>query len=383
MDKETQSKRSLLVFSDDWGRHPSSCQHLVARLLDTTQVSWINTIGTRRPTLSPYTVRRSIEKLKGWLVDAPAAPDTSAATNPTVHSPIMWPSFRSSFGRGLNRRLLARQVSKLNGPDEDSVAVTTLPIVADLIHHIPMGRWVYYCVDDLSEWPGLDRDSLASMEESLVAKADRVVAASELLVERMAQLGRQADLLTHGIDLEFWSREDPPEIPELMALPEPRVVFWGVLDRRLDTACIRALSAKMRSGSILFVGPLNDPDPAVEKFSNVHLVGAVAFEKLPQVAQAAAALIMPYADSPVTRVLQPLKFKEYLATGKPTISTRLPAIREWEDCCDVATDPDSFADLVLQRLASGLPPSQLQARRRLAQETWSHKVRSFETILFD
>ena len=57
----------LVVFSDDWGRHPSSCQHLIAELLPRYRVDWINTIGTRRPTLSRHDLARAMDHLERLL----------------------------------------------------------------------------------------------------------------------------------------------------------------------------------------------------------------------------------------------------------------------------------------------------------------------------
>ena len=56
----------LVVFSDDWGRHPSSAQHLIRQLLPRYRVDWVNTVGTHRPRLSLGDLRRGVEKLKGW-----------------------------------------------------------------------------------------------------------------------------------------------------------------------------------------------------------------------------------------------------------------------------------------------------------------------------
>src|SRR5262245_15127643 len=57
----------LIVFSDDWGRHPSSCQHLIAKLLPHRGVTWVNTIGTRPPGLNWTTLTRGMGKLRQWL----------------------------------------------------------------------------------------------------------------------------------------------------------------------------------------------------------------------------------------------------------------------------------------------------------------------------
>jgi len=104
----------LLVFSDDWGRHPSSCQHLVSHLLGGWRVLWVNTIGTRRPSLDWYTLRRGAGKLGEWLAGGAAARGSAqpgAGSNPRVIAPAMWPSFRSRAARALNRALLARAIA--------------------------------------------------------------------------------------------------------------------------------------------------------------------------------------------------------------------------------------------------------------------------------
>jgi hypothetical protein len=104
------------------------------------------------------------------------------------------------------------------------------------------------------------------------------------------------------------------------------------------------------------------------------------YDELPGLGREAAVLVMPYADLPVTRAMQPLKLKEYLATGKPTVVSHLPANREWADALDLAATPEDFARLVKLRLASGLPPAQAAARRRLSEEGWDAKARVFEAL---
>ncbi len=199
----------LLVFSDDWGRHPSSCQHLVTRLLPLREVVWVNTIGMRPPRVDLATARRGLEKARQWLRPAPHAAGPTAS-NPRILNPRMWPWIASRLDRALNRRLLRRQLlPKLQTLPAPPVAVTTVPVVADLIGDLPVARWVYYCVDDFGSWPGLDQAAVRRMEEKLVRKADAVIAVSEALCDRMAALGRSATLLTHGVDVDFWRTPAP------------------------------------------------------------------------------------------------------------------------------------------------------------------------------
>jgi glycosyltransferase involved in cell wall biosynthesis len=295
----------------------------------------------------------------------------------------MWPSFRSRFARRLNRRLLARALAPVASA-APPVVVTTLPITADLVGAFPAVRWVYYCVDDFSVWPGLDGRTLRDMEADLVPKVDVAVAVSATLQTHLEKLGKPSYLLTHGVDDGFW-RAAPSALPAslaaLDALPKPLAVYWGVIDRRTDLAFVRALSAALPEGTILFAGPQDDPDPELLKLPRVRTLPPLPFADLPALAARADVLIAPYADLPVTRAMQPLKLKEYLATGKPVVVRRLPATAEWADCCDVVESAEVFASAVAERARTGLPAAQAEGRARLASEGWAAKAAQFEKWL--
>ncbi|MFO0810227.1 MAG: glycosyltransferase [Gemmataceae bacterium] len=372
----------LLVFADDWGRHPSSCQHLVRQMLPHRSVTWVNTVGMRPPRIDLATARRGLEKIRQWV--RPAKPQAAGMepANPRVLNPRMWPWVSSRLDRAINRRLLLKQLRPVvDAMPEPPVVVTTIPVVADLIGELPARRWVYYCVDDFGEWPGLDHEAVRRLEGLLVRRVDEVVAVSETLRRRMAEFGREAHLLTHGVDTDHWAGEGTDLPPALANLPRPLVVFWGVVDRRMDVAFVRALADELPDATLLFAGPVSDPDPELLRVPRLTTTGSLPFAELPALARRADVLVMPYADLPVTRAMQPLKLKEYLATGRPTVVRDLPANRDWADALDLAATPHEFAQLVRQRISTGLPPEQRDARERLADESWAAKAAMFENWL--
>ncbi len=394
----------LLVFADDWGRHPSSCQHLIRQLLPRRAVWWVNTIGTRPPRLDWGTVKRAAGKLRGWMgfgsirvgsvsdgclktvahasdSDNPASAGASPSQTPTVLSPKMWPSFQSGFARGLNRRLLLRALRPVvEAMPRPPVVVTTLPLVADLVGQLPVAKWVYYCVDDFSVWPGYDGATMLRMERELVPKVETVVAVSETLQRHIAALGKSAHLLTHGVDLGHWTAPPVAGMPaEFAGLEPPILLFWGVLDRRMDTAFVRELTASLTTGTVVLVGPKEDPDPELLRLPRVVVRPPVPFARLPALASAASVLLMPYIDAAVTRAMQPLKFKEYLATGKPAVVRALPATRPWADAADTADTAADFAAAARMRVAEGISDAQRSARLRLSGESWAGKAAVFES----
>jgi hypothetical protein len=384
-DPARRDPAPLVVFSDDWGRHPSSSQHLVSRLKGRREVLWVNTIGTRPPRLDRATARRVVEKLRHWR--DPAAPLPACRlggdTVPRVLAPRMWPSFASPAARALNRRLLGAALAPaLARLPADPVVLTTIPVVADLVGVLRAHRWLYYCVDDFGAWPGYDGRTLEAMERELVPRMDAVLCAGDALAARMRALDARPGVLTHGVDLDAW-RAAPggPLPPEFEGLAPPFVVFWGLIDRRTDAGWIGALAQRMDRGSIVFIGPSDDPDPTLARLPRVALRPAVPAARLAAIAAHASVLVMPYIDAPVTRAMQPLKLKEYLATGRPAVVRALPSTEPWRDACDVRSDAQGFAQAVLARLDGRLPPAQATARERLNDEGWDRKAMRFEAWL--
>jgi glycosyltransferase involved in cell wall biosynthesis len=380
----------LLVFADDWGRHPSSCQHLVGHLLNRYEVWWVNSIGMRRPRLDAATLSRGIEKIRHWLRPAQGHGhgEGSQSVHPRLHilSPWMWPSFGSAPERRINRNLLARQlIPTIGAMPESPIALTNIPIVADLVGLLPVRRWVYYCVDDFAEWPGLDGTTIRALDDRLIERADVLIAVSPTLQEKLGRQRQVVHLLTHGVDLEHWDRGDScaphSSMSSVDRLEHPLIVFWGVIDRRMDVSFLERLSNDLTSGTIVLVGPESDPDPRLARLARVVRHPAMPFEQLPKVAHAAQVLIMPYADLPVTQAMQPLKLKEYLATGKPVVVRELPSTLPWRDTLDITGTPEAFSRMVRERLAAGLPEEQRLARGRLANESWAAKALTFERWL--
>ena len=102
------SEPTLLVFADDWGRHPSSCQHLIRRLRGHYRILWANSIGTRQVRMNSFTLRRGLEKLKSWRKGV-----TPAGEQMCVLDLPMLPSFASSLVRGINQRMVTRRIVRI------------------------------------------------------------------------------------------------------------------------------------------------------------------------------------------------------------------------------------------------------------------------------
>lgn len=372
----------LIVFADDWGRHPSSSQHLIRELLPQYPTLWVNTVGTRKPHLSLADASRAMQIMRGWMTPRSAVGTRRNTEAPIVITPRMYPGFRKPWQRWFNAHQVGCAVRRFKKLGVRTVVVSTLPTTADLIERLGADRWVYYCVDDYSKWPGTDHAVMDDMEQRLIKSTDAAVTVSEILSARVRGFGKTPIQITHGVDLKHW--QNPP-IDSILARdwPDDRIpiaLFWGLLDARFDHDWLLALD-KSQNYQVVLAGPrMDDFFPVAGAFS--RLVGPLRYRDLPAHAAASNVLIMPYIDAPVTRAMQPLKLKEYLATMKPVVVRDLPSTREWADCCDLATTAEDFVRLVSERAATGTPDAQRQARqRRLADESWTAKAAQLAAVI--
>ena len=371
----TGDSQDLLVFSDDWGRHPSSCQHLIRELVPRRNVTWVNTIAMRPPRIDLLTARRGAEKVWQWCSGRNPASSSLLPAGLSVKNPLMWPWMQGKLSRAVNRRLLTQQLqTAANG----KTVITTLPITVDLVGRLSAKRWVYYCVDDFSVWPGLSGEVLRRMELELINKVDCVIAVSDHLVDAIRPHKPDVQLLTHGVDVDFWKCNEisTPSV-------EPTALFWGVIDRRMEADWLLALADALGDGKIVLAGPQQDPDPRIMQHPKIEGIGPVPMIELPKMAAAAKVLIMPYANLPVTRAMQPLKFKEYMATGRPVVTSNLPAVEPWAEHVQIANSQAEFLEITLEYFEG--PETKLRAynglQPLLSKETWERKSNSFENMI--
>lgn len=177
------------------------------------------------------------------------------------------------------------------------------------------------------------------------------------------------------------STHESAKLDLLDGIPGPLIVFWGVIDRRLDLESLRQLSIDLIEGTIVLIGPQDNPDSMLLSRPNVYTLPAQPLPALRRIAEMANVLIMPYGDLPVTQALQPLELKEFMATGRPVVVNRLPFTDPWSDCIDVADGPEEFSQLVRNRIYSGVSPLQSLARCRLQQESWNSRAERLEHIM--
>lgn len=216
-------------------------------------------------------------------------------------------------------------------------------------------------------------------ERRIAAAADLIVASSPVVAETWRSRGRNPVFVPFGADVDAYRDVERAPIPTDVGLPGPVAGFIGRLNERTDLRLLEAIADRGRS--LLLVGP-KDPAFGADRFEalrrrrNVRWVGPKPFEALPGYLRLIDVGLVPYRDSAFNRGSFPLKALEYLAAGRPVVSTDLPAIR-WlaTDLVSIASAPGDFADHVDRSLARHRAPK-LAARCQAfaAEHSWARRA---------
>lgn len=368
---------NFIVFSDDWGVHPSSCQHIFGKLSADHPTLWANTIGMRLPRPSLGDLKKAIRKVRGMLMRTPrSAPRVGAG--PAVCSPFMTPFQRPALLERWNTRSVVKTVSRSIRELglEDYTLVTTVPNSHGFVTELGARQIVYYCVDDFSEWPGMDKEAILAMEEKLLRHVDRVICTAGALHDRFKD-DYPTLLLTHGVDVAHFGRDISQEHACLARIPRPRVGYLGLLDGRTDLDLIVELATTLEHISFVFTGPTDGDLSRLEGLKNVHLTGPVPYGELPEVLHGWDACALPYKVNSLTENINPLKLKEYLASGKPVITSALREARALSSYLTIAESPEDWRRSIQDAIAGRATVDHDALAAFLRTESWEHKSEEF------
>jgi glycosyltransferase involved in cell wall biosynthesis len=377
-----------VVFADDWGGHPSCVQHVFRRLARTHPTVWVNTVGLRPPRLDRKDAARVVRKVRTMLGargedNAGAAPASDApevGLKLQVCAPAMVPWMRPEPVRALNRLSVHRALRRLRehlGPAEPTLVVA-VPNGVDALGALPFAAVVYYCVDDFANWPGVDAVAAERMERELLAQSDVVLATSDHLAQTRVCPRGPTLALPHGVDVAHFARASDPGTKPLEGLRRGRPVlgYLGLVDERQDVELLVAVARARPEWDIVFVGPTDKaPDPRLLGPS-MRFVPAVPYARVPEALAGFDVALLPYVRSAVTQAINPLKLREYLASGRPIVATSLKEVARYHPQVRIADTPEDFVREVQAALDG---PRDLRSEREalVRAEAWEARAQTF------
>jgi len=253
-----------------------------------------------------------------------------------------------------------------------------LPLTADLAPRAV----IYDCMDELSAFRGAPRQML-QREQAVLRRADVVLTGGPSLYEAKRVLHPNALCLPSAVDAAHFERSGALARGALVAradalqgsIPAPRLGYYGVIDERLDLDLVAAVADADATWQVVMVGPVVKIDPAsLPQRPNLQWLGQQPYELLPQLVAGWDACLMPFALNESTRFISPTKTLEYMAAGRPVVSTGVhDVISLYGDVVRLGHDPASFVRACRDALAESAPQRrarEAQMAARVARYSW-------------
>ncbi|MDP4108410.1 MAG: glycosyltransferase [Bacillota bacterium] len=262
------------------------------------------------------------------------------------------------------------------------------PSCCDIADKIPKKALVYDCVDRHSAYKGLINKAVVDkMEEELAKKADAVFCTASGLYETLSVYNKNTFLIPNGCAYELFSKaadgslKAPAEIAELGG---KKFGFVGMLQECINYDWLEELAKTSPDWHLIFIGrPLPGVDLSrFEGYKNVHFLGLKKQEELPPYLSHFDVCLNPFRQGALSKDVSPLKFYEYLATGKPIVTAPEPLqVLEYKDVVYLASSGGEFTEQCRKAACENDPGLRHERVRLAGLCSWDSRVRLMEQEL--
>lgn len=288
----------------------------------------------------------------------------------------------NTFNRVASAMLLRRAMSKVGFHNYLSWFVA--PDAGHLAGRIGEKLIIYYVTDNYSRFPGVDGAEVGRLDEELSRRANQIFVSSGTLLEIKRRLNPCVHHSPHGVDVELFARASDPATPVAAGasgFKPPIIGFYGLIERWINLDLVAALAKARPEWTFLMIGRYASPPHEIQQLPNVHFPGPQPYETLPNWARAFDAAIIPYHLTYQVMNANPLKLREYLATGKPVISVLTPDIEPFRHAVRIASTPGEFLAQIEAALAGEGPEARQQRQQAVSGLSWDARVEEILSVV--
>jgi glycosyltransferase involved in cell wall biosynthesis len=223
------------------------------------------------------------------------------------------------------------------------------PMALAFSRHLSAEAVVFDCMDELSAFAGAPAE-LRLLESELLRRADVVFTGGQSLYEAKRTAHRNVHAVPSSVDVAHFqqARLATFEPEDQGPIARPRIGYFGVIDERMDLGLVAAVADARPDWHIVMIGPVVKIDPAtLPQRANIHYLGSKPYSELPRYIAFWNVALMPFARNEATRFISPTKTPEYLAAGKPVVSTSVrDVVRPYgtQGLVRIADDAGGFVD---------------------------------------
>ncbi|TLV03466.1 glycosyltransferase family 1 protein [Dyadobacter luticola] len=237
---------------------------------------------------------------------------------------------------------------------------------------------VYDCMDELSAFKFAPA-KIKFMEQQLFSRADVVFTGGLTLYEAKKTAHANIFPFPSSIDKQHFqqARTTTEEPADQSVIDGVKLGFYGVIDERFDRDLIDQIASRKPEWQFVLIGPVVKIDPAtLPQAPNIHYLGGKNYQQLPEYLSGWSVALIPFLLNESTRFISPTKTPEYLAAGRPVVSTAIRDVidpYEVNGLVSIGEDADTFISAIEKQLKNIENPAWLDAvDDYLADKSWEH-----------
>jgi len=268
----------------------------------------------------------------------------------------------------------------------DYVAWYYTPMMLGISDHLDPLAVVYDCMDELSAFKNAPQE-LRTREAELFALADLVFTGGRSLYEVKRTQHDSVFCFPSSIDAKHFGRaletsDDPADQADI---PRPRIGFFGVIDERTDIELLRSIAELRPDWQFVMIGPVVKIDEGtLPRSSNIHYLGGKSYDELPEYIAGWDVAMMPFALNESTKFISPTKTPEYLAAGRPVVSTPIQdVVRPYGEAglVRIAASPEEFVDAIQASLDEDAKSRREKAKEFLDTISWDKTYEAMSELI--
>jgi len=372
--RELHNQDIVCISSVDWEPLWTRKQQVMWRLPKTNRILYVEPPVSL---LSPFKDPARWGKWKLWFQGIRRLNENIYLLSPPVTLPFgnIYPAV-NRFNQWLVAGAVRRAMRRLGFTRP--VLWTYLHNSAHLAGKLGEKLLVYDCVDEHSAYQGFNPEAVKAMERELLGQCDLVFVTARGLYEDKKDYCREIYLSPNAADVRHFMKADDEATPvaeDTRQLPHPVLGFVGAIKEWIDLDLIKFLAENKPECSVAMVGPVGldvDVKP-LAALPNVHFLGGKPKEVLPRYLKAFDVCLNPFRQTELTRTVSPLKFYEYLASGRPIASVPMPEIEGFADVVEFGAGREGFLQAV-ERALQDTPEKKQRRLARAMENSWESRV---------
>ncbi len=353
------------------------------------RIIFIENTGVRPPGIKD--INRIKSRFKNWFLGTKGI--RKVKDNLFVYSPIVLPFPYLKIAVWFNSRsiiaILEKWIKALNFNNPIIWTFLPTPLTIDLIDKIPHELSVYYCIDSFAASSATAK-KIKSSEIKLLEMVDLVFVTSSQLYNHCSSYNQNVHIFPFGVNYNKFEKirlSQSSSIKEIKNIKKPIIGYIGGIHKWIDFDLINRMAIARPDYSFVFVGPIQADVSSLTGLKNIYFLGKQEHERLPSFIRDFDACIIPYKITDYTNNVYPTKLNEYLAMGKPVVSTALPEVINFNktnnEIISLGDNCEKFINLIDRAVNNQCPEDRQKRLKAARKNSWDNRISEMSRLIED